>query len=138
MKISKSTVKSVLTSTLGIIVLSFLVLGLSQATLAQTAPGVPPEAGIPGVQNQPNVNTVNDLLVIVRNIVRIIYIIFFILAVVFIIVAAFVYLTSAGKPENTKKARDMIIYAAIAIAVALLAVSVQFIVSNFLQSRGAI
>lgn len=43
------------------------------------------------------------------------------LAVIMVIYAAFLYLTAAGDPEKVKKANATILYAAIAIAVALLA-----------------
>ncbi len=53
------------------------------------------------------------------------------LAVIFIIVAAFLYLTSGGNEEKTKKARDYIIYAVIAIAVAIVAKGVIALVGSF-------
>ena len=53
------------------------------------------------------------------------------LAVIFIIVAAFKYLTSGGDAEKTKSARDFIIYAVIAIAVAILAKGIIALVGSF-------
>jgi len=58
--------------------------------------------------------------------------IFFLIAVIFIIYAAFVYLTSAGNEEKIKKAKSIIIYAIVAIAIALLATAVKPFVSGFL------
>lgn len=58
--------------------------------------------------------------------------IFFLIAVIFIIYAAFVYLTSAGNEEKIKKAKSIIIYAIVAIAVALLATAVKEFVVSFL------
>jgi len=58
--------------------------------------------------------------------------IFFLIAVIFIIYAAFVYLTSAGNEEKIKKAKSIIIYAIVAIAVALLATAVKQFVDTFL------
>jgi len=58
--------------------------------------------------------------------------IFFLIAVIFIIYAAFVYLTSAGNEEKIKKAKSIIIYAIVAIAVALLATAVKPFVDTFL------
>jgi len=42
-------------------------------------------------------------------------------AAVFIIIAAFIFLTSAGDPKKTEKAKNTIIYAVIAIVIAFLA-----------------
>lgn len=58
-----------------------------------------------------------------------------ILAVVFIVWAALLYLTSGGDEEKTKKAREMIIAAVIAIAIAILARAiVSFVGSIFGQN----
>lgn len=86
--------------------------------------------GIPTIGPQ-NVTGVVD---VVRNIVKWVYIIFFIIAVLFIILAAFTYLTAGGDEEKVKKAKDQIIYATIAIVVALLAISFEAIIKNFLAS----
>ena len=58
------------------------------------------------------------------------------LAVIFIIVAAFKYLTAAGDPEKVKGAGGTLLYAAIAVGVALLARAVPLIVANFLGASG--
>jgi uncharacterized membrane protein len=55
-----------------------------------------------------------------------------ILAVIFILVAAFRYLTAGGDPENVKKAGAVLLYAAVAIAVALLAKAVPLVIGSFL------
>lgn len=54
------------------------------------------------------------------------------LAVVFVIVAAYKYLTAAGDPEKVKSASNTLIYAAIAIAVALLARGLPFLVGGLI------
>lgn len=58
------------------------------------------------------------------------------LAVIFIIVAAFKYLTAGGNPENVKAAGNTLIYAAVAVGVALLARAVPLIVASFLGANG--
>jgi phosphoglycerol transferase MdoB-like AlkP superfamily enzyme len=58
--------------------------------------------------------------------------VFYIVAAIFIIIAAFKYLTAQGDPEKVGTARQMVIYAVIAIAVALLALVIQNIVASFL------
>lgn len=53
------------------------------------------------------------------------------IAVIVIIVAAFMYVTSAGNPDTTKKAKNAIIYSFVAITVAVFArVIVGFIISS--------
>jgi hypothetical protein len=90
-------------------------------------------AQIPGIQPT-GPTTVGGLVDVLRNVVRWIYILFFIIAVMFILFAAFSYLTAGGDPEQVSKAKSRIIYAAIAIAVALLAVGFEVIIRNFLQA----
>ncbi|HVO28549.1 MAG TPA: hypothetical protein VMT81_01020 [Candidatus Paceibacterota bacterium] len=60
------------------------------------------------------------------------------LAVIFIIVAAFKYLTAAGDPEKVKGAGSTLLYAAIAVGVALLARAIPLIVASFLGASGSI
>jgi uncharacterized membrane protein len=59
-----------------------------------------------------------------------------VLAVVFGIVAAYRFLTSSGEQEKIREARNTILYAAIAVAVALLALAVPVVVGNFLGVKG--
>jgi uncharacterized membrane protein len=59
-----------------------------------------------------------------------------IVAVIFILYAAFKYLTAGGEPENVKKAGAMLMYAAVAIGVALLAKAVPMIIGTFLGASG--
>ncbi|MEK7555399.1 MAG: hypothetical protein AAB516_01100 [Patescibacteria group bacterium] len=92
-------------------------------------------AGPPPIPSSP-VTSVTGIVDVIDNVVRWVYIIFFILAVLFIIFAAFTYLTAGGDEEKVKKAKDQIIYAAVAIVVALLAVGFQTIIGNFLTSGG--
>lgn len=57
--------------------------------------------------------------------------VFFIVAAILLIYAAFLYLTSGGDEEKVKKAKSSLIYAIIAIAVALLALVIPQIIANF-------
>lgn len=61
-----------------------------------------------------------------------------IVAVIFVVVAAFKYLTAAGDPEKVKGANHQLIYAAIAIAVALIARAVPLIVGSFIGASTGI
>ncbi len=54
------------------------------------------------------------------------------LAVVFIVYAAFLFLTSGGDEEKVKKAKDYIIYAVVALAVAILATGIVYLTQVFL------
>ena len=60
--------------------------------------------------------------------------IFFIVAAIFIILAAFAYLTAQGDAEKIKTANKQILYAVIAIIIALLSVSFTAIISNFIST----
>ena len=93
-------------------------------------------ANIPGV-DRVGPSTVGGIVDIIRQIVRWVYIIFFIIAVLMIIMAAFTYLTAGGDAEKVNTAKNRLIYAAVAIAVALLAVGFEVIVRNFLITPGA-
>lgn len=104
------------------VVISSLV--LSSMAAAVNIPGITPTGP----------TTVSGAVDVIRNIVQWVYIIFFIIAVLFIILAAFTYLTAQGDEEKVKKAKDQIIYAVVAIVVALLAVSFDQIISNFLST----
>jgi hypothetical protein len=58
------------------------------------------------------------------------------LALLFVIIAAFRYLTGSGSPESVKSANSTLLYAAIAIAVALLARGIPLIIGSFLNASG--
>ena len=93
-------------------------------------------ANIPGV-DRIGPSTVGGVVDIIRQVVRWVYIIFFIIAVLLIIFAAFSYLWAGGDPEKVNEAKNKLIYAAVAIAVAFLAVGFEVIVRNFLTTPGA-
>ena len=58
-------------------------------------------------------------------------------AVVFIVYAAYLYLTAAGDPEKVKSASNVIIYAVVAIGVALLSRVIVAIAKALVQPGGA-
>jgi len=117
------------------------------AALAMTVPTIsllliPANVAIGQVGDIPGVSrvgptTVGGLVDILRNVVRWVYIIFFVIAVMFILFAAFNYLTAGGEAEKITKAKNQLIYAVVAIVVALLAVGFETIIRNFLASPGA-
>lgn len=75
-----------------------------------------------------------DLFTIIQTIVNWLTGFLILLAVLFIIWAAFIYLTAAGDTEKVGKANKVLIYAAVAIAVALLSQGIVFIVANLFQA----
>ncbi|MBI2278747.1 MAG: hypothetical protein HYU81_01640 [Candidatus Brennerbacteria bacterium] len=76
--------------------------------------------------------TVSGVTNLINKALGIIQYVFFIVAAIFIIVAAFKYLTAQGDPEKVGAARQMVIYAVIGIAVALLALVIDNIAADFL------
>jgi len=97
------------------------------------APGTIPTPGELGIQNAGNLpKNTNDIMDKIASIVGYVYILFFIAAVLFIILAAFNYLTGGDAPAKIETAHKQLVYAVIAIVVALLSVVAQVIVSDFL------
>jgi len=106
-------------------------------TLGAITPGSIPDAQQLGIQQDSPIKSSDALLNVIANIVKWVYTIFFIVAVVFILFAAFNYLGGASEPEKIKKAHNMLIYAAIAIAIAFLSVGAHLIVKNFLKNSSS-
>lgn len=75
----------------------------------------------------------NRIVGVLNTLITWVYTVFLILAVIFAILTAFKYLTSGGDPEKVKAASQMLIYVAVAIAVALLSVAIQFVIRGLLQ-----
>lgn len=110
-------------------VISAIVLGMAILPLLAAAQGT----GITGAVQTPNVGfTFTQLVKVLNTVVSWIFTVFLIVAVIFVIIAAFSYLTSGGDPEKIKTASKQLVFAAVAIAVALLSVSIRFIVQDLL------
>jgi hypothetical protein len=60
---------------------------------------------------------------------------FWILAVAFVIWAAFLYLTAGGDEEKIKGAKQRLIFAVVAAAIALVATGLRVIVENILKGQ---
>jgi len=82
------------------------------------------------------VENVEGVVVILITILKWTYSIFFIVAVFMILMAAYTYLTAQAEPEKIKNATNQIVWASIAIAVALLAVSISMIVKSIVSPSG--
>jgi len=96
----------------------------------QTAPGIPTEVGPPP---NPGITRVNDVVRILGYLVNVLFTIFMVIAVIFIFYAAFLYLTAKGEPEKISTANKQLVYSAVAIAVALVAVGVREVVLNIIN-----
>ncbi len=72
---------------------------------------------------------------LLNRILNIVFVIFFIIAVLFIILAAFGYLTAGGDDEKVKSAKQKLIYAIVAIVVALLATGIDNIIEGILGGQ---
>ena len=73
-----------------------------------------------------------QILTILTTIVKYTYTIFFIVAIIFIIIAAFSFLTAQGDPEAIKKARAQILWACVAIAIALISMGAAQIIQGLM------
>lgn len=95
-------------------------------SLAQTSVPIPGEEG-PIANPEEAIGFLDTILGWVARI-------FWIAAAFFIFVAAFKYLTAAGDPTKVKAASTMLLYAVVAIAVAILSWGIPAFVNNFLES----
>jgi hypothetical protein len=114
---------------------SILSLALPVFAMAQNVP-VPTPPVNPGAPPQGHISSLQGVLNTVCIVFDWAFYFLVALAVIFIIVAAFKYLTAAGDPEKVKGAGSTLLYAAVAVGVALLARAVPLIVASFLGASG--
>ena len=81
----------------------------------------------------PQINSLSQINQIIANLVNWVTGIFFVVAVLYLFWAAYLYLSAAGDEEKISEAKNHLIYSIVAIAIALLAGSVRFIVENVLR-----
>ena len=81
------------------------------------------------------IQSIQDVESLLNRILNIVFVIFFIIAVLFIILAAFGYLTAGGDDEKIKSAKQKLIYAIVAIVVALLATGIDNLVGGVLRGE---
>ncbi len=105
-----------------------LALGLPLVALGQfQGPGVTaPASPVTGISQ---ISGTNGLLC---TIINWLFYLMIILAIIFVFVAAFKYLTAAGDPEKVKSAGSTLLYAVIAVVIALVAKGIPLIISSFL------
>jgi hypothetical protein len=91
---------------------------------------------VPYQQPGSNIQDVNGLLRAIDTLIGWIFTFLLILAVIFVLYAAFLYLTAGGDAEKVGRANHIILYAAVAIAVAVLSRSIPFVVKSFVTGLG--
>lgn len=109
-----------------------MLVGAGIATLAMPFAAF---AQIEGLPSSP-VTRVGQLIDILNFVIRILFTVLMIAAVAFILYAAFKYLTAMGNPEQVAMAHKALLWAAVSIAVALIATGVRSIVTSILQRQG--
>lgn len=114
---------------------SILSLALPVLASAQTLP-TPTAPVNPSAPPQGHITSIQGVLNTVCIVFDWMFYFLVALAVIFIIVAAFKYLTAAGEAEKVKGAGNTLLYAAVAVGVALLARAVPLIVASFLGASG--
>lgn len=97
-----------------------------------------PESEIGGVKigKVDNIEKIDDIYAYLKKLLEWVFGIFLSVAVVFIIWAGYIYMTGAGDEEKIRNARKRIVWAIVAIAVALLAGSIVLFIQNFLGGTG--
>ncbi len=88
------------------------------------------QEGPPSMPGEGPITSLTEAKTVLENILGWVYTFFFIVAAIMILVAAFQYLTAGGNEEKVKKAKNSLIYAVIAIAIALVAMGVDNIIAN--------
>ena len=111
-----------------------LLAGTATNSVLAITPGTIPVPGT-DVPDSP-IKSPEGLLDVIASVVKWTYAIFFIITVMFVLFAAFNYLTGGDEPEKIKSSHKQIMYAAIAVAIALLAVGFSLIIKQFLNPSG--
>ena len=107
---------------------SLLAFGLPVLASAQATPSLPTNGNVPYAP----ITKAQNLLMFMCTIFSWLFYFLVVLAVLFIVIGAYRYLTSADNSEKVKGATNTLLYAAIAVAVALLAKAIPSIVADFL------
>ncbi len=92
-------------------------------------------AQVPNISGTPPISSLSGVQTSLYGIVNWIIVIFWVLTVLFLVWAAVLYLTGAGNEEKIKEAKNRVIYAIIAAAIALLATGLQSIVTSILKGN---
>lgn len=79
------------------------------------------------------ITDVTGIYKLLSDIFTILYSLFFAVAAFFILYAAFIYLTAAGEDEKIKRAKSILVYAIIAIVVALVSLGIDNIIASVVK-----
>ncbi|MCX6702417.1 MAG: hypothetical protein NTW60_00930 [Candidatus Wolfebacteria bacterium] len=130
MKFNSEKTKLVVTSI--IVGANILALTLGGLAMAQNT-----QSGLDRILPKVGPSTTGGLVDLVRGINKWVYIVFFIAAVFFLLMAAFNFLRAGGDPTKASTAKNMLIYAAVAVAIAFLSVGFEQIIGTFLTNPNA-
>lgn len=82
--------------------------------------------------DDPIISEASDVIVIINNFASFLWAIFLGVTVIFFIIAGITFLTAAGDPTKFEKAKKMVFYGVIGVAVALLAGGMKALIENLL------
>jgi len=105
-------------------IISLVSLSVAGSAFAQAGPTQGLPTGGP--------TTVAGIVTIVTNVMNWVFVLFVIIAIIFIILAAFQFLTASGEPAALAQARTRLIWAAVAIGVAIIAQFFDDVIANLL------
>lgn len=114
---------------IAVISLPLIATALSNAITAKASGFTSPPGG-GSVPTSP-INSVNQIPILLTTLLRWGYYIFFFLTAVFVLWAAFDYLTAGGDAKKLEAAKNKIIYAVIAVVIALIATGINAFVGSF-------
>lgn len=83
------------------------------------------------------IRSIEDVIRVMNTFIGWVQAILFVVAVIFILWAAYLYISSGGDPGKVDSARNYLIYAALGIAIVLLAYAIEPIVRQLLQAGPA-
>lgn len=118
-------------SIFSIVVLCLVALSSSLTAYAQPQQGLPRDI-VPPPESP--ITSVNQILNIANYVVSLIFTAVIIVAVIMFLWAALTYVTAGGDAAKTKRAGQILVYAAIGLGVALLALGIRALIENFLQT----
>jgi magnesium-transporting ATPase (P-type) len=102
---------------------------LSTSVFAAVNPKTKVQEGVTAAGGDPAATT--SLNTLIQNVINVLLFIIGAIAVIMIIVGGIEYVTSAGDPAKTKKAKDTILYSIVGLVIALLAYAiVNFVLTN--------
>lgn len=125
--------KRTLVEKIEIAVLTFPVASPLLALTSFAAETLPPQQAAKELCGDCPISTVQQIYGILKKAVQYTYVAFFFVAIFFILLAAYNFLFARGDPQKIKNARNEILWAIVAIVIALLSVAAASIVQSFIN-----